>query len=60
MENPSAPKSPVPCVSCSYALFEMAVEVKVGSRVWLRVKCKGCKTWNIVTYRDGKIAVAQQ
>lgn len=57
---PTSQRSPVPCVSCGHPLFEIAVEVQANSRVWIRTRCKSCKVWLVMTYRDGKVTVAQQ
>ncbi len=46
------------CVSCNYTLLEIAVETPEGSRVWLKTKCKGCKTFNVVVMKDGRVSVS--
>ena len=46
------------CVSCNYTLLEISVETPEGSRVWLKTKCKGCKTYNVVLLKDGKLNVS--
>ena len=48
----------VRCVSCNYTLMEMAVETPEGSRVWLKTKCKGCRVFNVIVMRDGRLSVS--
>ena len=48
----------VHCVSCNYTLLEIAVETPEGSRVWLKTKCKGCKTYNVIVMKDGRVNVS--
>lgn len=46
------------CVSCNYTLLEISVETTEGSRVWIKTKCKGCKTYNVIVMKDGRVNVS--
>lgn len=46
------------CISCGRTLMEISVETPEGSRVWLRSKCRDCKTINVVVLADGRLSVS--
>lgn len=56
--NPAENSHRVCCISCGHALCELAVETPEGSRVWLKTKCKGCKAFNVIVVRDGRLNVS--
>lgn len=57
-ENPSSNSVRVRCSACNYTLLEAAIETPQESRVWLKLKCKGCRTYNVIVFRDGALSVS--
>jgi ribosomal protein S27E len=57
-ENPSSNSVRVRCSACNYTLLEAAIETPQESRVWLKLKCKGCRTYNVVVFKDGTLSVS--
>jgi ribosomal protein S27E len=46
------------CISCGHTLMEVSVETPEGSCVWMKTKCKDCKTFNVIVYKDGRLNVS--
>ncbi len=38
--------------------MEVSVETPEGSCVWMKTKCKDCKTFNVIVYKDGRLNVS--
>jgi ribosomal protein S27E len=53
----SAEKRRVGCASCGHTLLELFAEA--DSKVWLKVKCGGCRKFSVILYRDTKVQVTQ-
>ena len=48
------------CSACNYTLMEIAIAfaVKLDSKVWIKLKCKGCRAFNLVIFENDKLNVS--
>lgn len=45
------------CISCGRTLMELSVESTEG-RVWIKTKCRDCKTFNVIVLAGGRLNVS--
>ena len=46
------------CISCGRTLMDISVETAEGSRVWIKTKCRDCKSFNVIVMVDGRLNVS--
>lgn len=45
------------CISCGRTLLEVSVDTP-ESRVWIKAKCRDCKTFNVIVLAGGRLNVS--